>query len=213
MSEAVRVHGLPPMTFDEFLDWEVAQEDRFEFIDGMVYAMSGGSLLHNVIAGNIFAHLWGAAGGGPCRAYQEAAKLSGDDEIFYPDVMVVCEPDGADEYMAYRPCVLVEVLSPSTAHLDRGRKLVIYQSLPSLRTYLIVRQEYQHVERHWRDSADASWRREDLTAADGSAPVPCPVEGALPFALIYRGTTVPERPPLRRVREEPAEEFAAARDA
>ena len=208
MSEGVRVHGLPPMTIDEFLNWEVAQEDRFEFIDGVVYAMSGGSLLHNTIVGNVFAHLWGGAGVGPCRVYQEAAKLSGQKNIFYPDVIVVCRSDGADEYIVYRPCLLVEVLSRSTTHVDRGRKLAVYQSLPSLRAYLIVRQDYQYVERHWRESADAPWQRQDLTPADGGVPVPCPIEGALPFPLIYRGTTVPERSPLRRVKEEPAEEFA-----
>ncbi len=209
MSESVRVHGLPPMTIDEFLAWEMAQEDRFEFIDGVVYAMSGGSSPHNVVTLNVSATLWNAAGDGHCRVYQEGEKLRIDEEFFYPDVMVVCEPDGDDEYMAYHPCVLVEVLSPGTAHVDRGRKLAAYRTLPSLRAYLIVSQEYRHVERHWRDAADAPWQREDLTPADGSVPVPCPADGALPFALIYRGATVPERPPLRRVREEPAPEFVA----
>lgn len=209
MSDATPVPDFSPRTFDEFLAWEMAQEERFEFIDGVVYAVGGGSLLHNVVVSNVQFHLWTAAGDGPCRAYRESAKLSDRSHLAYPDVAVVCEPDGTDEYIMYRPCLLVEVLSPSTARQDRGRKLAFYQSLPSLRSYLIVRQDYQHVERHWRDSADAPWQRQDLTPADGGVPVPCPVEGALPFSLIYRGTTVPDRPPLRRVKEEPAEEFAA----
>lgn len=208
MSEPVPVPGLPPMTFDEFLEWELAQEERYEFIDGVVYAMAGGSMPHNRVALNVAAQLWNAAGDGPCGVYQEGAKLRISGDLFYPDVMVVCEPDGEDERMAYRPCLLVEVLSPSSTRHDRVRKLAKYQTLSSLRAYLIVSQQYRHVERHWRESADAPWQREELTAADGSVPVPCPVEGVLPFALIYRGTTVPERPPLRRVREEPAEAFA-----
>lgn len=207
MSEPVPVPGLPPMTLDEFLEWELAQEDRYEFIDGVVYAMSGGSRPHNTIAVNVSSQLWNAAGDGPCGVYQEGAKLRIGEHLFYPDVMVVCEPGGEDDRMAYAPCLLVEVLSPSSTRHDRVTKLAKYQALPSLRAYLIVSQQYRHVERHWRDSADAPWQQEDLTPADGGVPVPCPVEGTLPFGLVYRRTTVPERPPLRRVREEPAEEF------
>lgn len=209
MSDATPVPGFSPTTFDEFLAWELQQEGRYEFVDGVVYAMSGGSRPHNIVALNVGAQLWNAAGEGPCHAYQQGQKLRIGGELFYPDVMVVCEPAGEDDRMAYRPCLLVEVLSKRSTRRDREKKLARYQSLPSLRAYLIVSQECRHVERHWRESADAPWQRADLTPADGGVPVPCPVEGALPFALIYRSTTVPDRPPLRRVKEEPAEEFAA----
>lgn len=209
MSDATPVPDFSPTTFDEFLEWELRQEGRYEFVDGVVYAMSGGSRPHNIVSLNVGAQLWIAAGEGPCHVYQQGQKLRIGRDLFYPDVMAVCEPDGDDERMAYGPCLLVEVLSTSSTHRDREQKLARYKTLPSLRAYLIVSQQYRHVERHWRDGPDASWRREDLTPADGSVPVPCPVEGALPFALIYRGTAVPERPTLRRVREQPAEGFIA----
>ena len=209
MSDATPVPDLPPMTFDEFVRWEIRRRDRYEFVDGVVYAMSGGTRFHSRIALNVSAQLWIAAGDGPCAPYADNRKLRVGGDLFYPDAMVVCEPNGEDDRLALRPCLLVEVPSPSSVRRDREVKLSRYTTLPSLRAYLIVSQEYRHVERHWRESADAPWQREDLTAADGSVPVPCPVEGALPFSLIYRGTTVPDRPPLRRVREEPAEEFAA----
>lgn len=95
MSEPVPVPGLPPMTFDEFLEWELAQDERYEFIDGVVYA-TGGSSPHNVVTLNVAAQLWIAAGDGPCRVYQEGEKLRIGDDLFYPDVMTVCEPDGDD---------------------------------------------------------------------------------------------------------------------
>ncbi|GJG85695.1 hypothetical protein tb265_08760 [Gemmatimonadetes bacterium T265] len=206
MSEPVP--GLPPMTCDEFLAWEKGVEERHEFIDGVVYAMSGGSSPHNRITLNVAASLWNAAGDGPCHVYQEGEKLRIGDDVFYPDVMVVCEPDGEDDRMAYAPCVVVGVLSPSSTRDDRERKLRKYRALPSLRAYLIVSQEYRHVERHWRESADAPRRREDRGADAGHVPVPCPVPGVLSFSQIYRSVAAPDRPPLRRVREEPAGEFA-----
>ena len=159
ISDATPVPNLPPMTFDEFPKWELGRRDRYEFVDGVVYAMSGGTRLHSRIALNVSAQLWTLAGDGPCATYAESRKLRIGDDLFYPDAIAICEPNGEDDRLAHRPCLLVEVLSPSSVRRDRGTKLAKY--------------------------------------------------GALPFSLIYRGTTVPDRPPLRRVREEPAEEFAA----
>jgi len=65
-----------------------------------------------------------------------------------------------------------------------------------------VSQDYRHVERHWRESADAPWQRAEIAGADGRVPVPCPTPGALAFDQIYRTVALPERPPLRRVRED-----------
>lgn len=200
----------PCMTFDEYLAFEESVEERHEFIDGVIHAMSGGSSPHNRIALNVAASLWNAAGDGPCRVYQEGEKLRIGDDVFYPDAMIVCDPAGDDERMAYAPCLLVEVLSPSTTRHERVRKLAKYQQLPSLRAYLVVSQEQRLVERHWRESADAPWQREEITAAYGCVPVPCPVAGLLAFDGIYRGMIVPDRPPLRRVREDAADEPFAA---
>ena len=196
----------PRMSFDEYLAFEESIEERHEFIDGVIHAMSGGSSPHNRITLNVAALLWNAAGDGPCHVYQESEKLRIGDDVFYPDVMIVCDPAGDDERMAYAPCLVVEVLSPSTTRHDRVRKLARYQVLPSLRAYLIVSQDHRLVERYWRDAADAPWQREEITAADGRVPVPCPVPGMLAFDGIYRGMIVPDRPPLRRVREELADE-------
>lgn len=143
------------MTVDEYLAFEESVDERHEFIDGVVYARCGGSSPHNRMTLNVAALLWNAAGNGPCHVYQAGEKLRIGDDVFYPDVMVVCEPDGEDDRMAYAPCVLVEVLSPSTTRNDRAVKLAKYRTLPSLRAYLLVSQEYRHVERHWRESADA----------------------------------------------------------
>lgn len=199
---------LPPVpqgrvTLDEYLAFEEAHPERHEYIDGYIYAMSGGKRPHDRIAGNIFGHLWTTARGGPCHVSPHDRKLRVRDRVFYPDVMVVCDPKGADENMAYAPCLLVEVLSESTGVEDRTLKREAYTSLPSLQAYWIVSQWWRSVERHWRGD-DGEWRTE-VVEGDGALDVPCPARPALTLDEVYEGLDLPRTPPggppLRRVYE------------
>ena len=196
----------PPgrVTFDEYLAFEEAHPLRHEFIDGYVYAMSGASSPHGQIVANVSGHLWTGARGGPCRVYAQGLKLRVGDRVFYPDVMVVCDAGGTDDKMAYAPCLLVEVLSHGTALKDRTVKHAAYTSLPSLRAYWIVSQEWRSVERHWRDAGGA-WRS-DVVQGGGALDVSCPPRAPLTLDEVYEGLDVPHAPaPPRRVREpEPA---------
>ena len=183
----------------EYLAFERRHPMRHEYVDGYVYAMAGARLRHNSIIGNMLRVLFGPADASGCRVYFEAAKVQVGPDVFYPDVIVTCEPEGdAEADIAYAPCVLVEVLSPSTAKIDRSLKLMKYRALPSLRAYLIVSQRDRHVERHWRDAADAPWQMEEVADA-GTIPLPCPVPMTLTLDQVYRGLTFGPR--LRRVRE------------
>lgn len=199
------------VTLAEYLAFEEAHPLRHEFIDGYVYAMSGASDPHHRIVSNIHGHLWLAARGGLCRVYAQGFKLRVRRRVFYPDVMVVCEPGGTDDRMAYAPCLLVEVLSRSTALNDRTVKHAAYISLLSLRAYWIVSQEWRSVERHWRGD-DGVWRT-SLVEGDGALDVPCPARGALTLDELYEGLDLPRTPPggppIRRVKEAPLE-FAGA---
>lgn len=196
--------GTRPMTVEEFLRFDARQRWRHEFVDGYPYALAGASGGHNRIAGNIFATLWQRAGDGPCRVYQEAMKLRVRSDVYYPDVMVVCDPGGDDERMAHAPCLLAEVLSPATERTDRSQKLSVYRGIASLQAYLIVSREARHVRRHWRDAA-GEWQREELFDV-GEIPLPCPAPGGvLTLDAIYRGIAFPAPGRVRRVREgEPA---------
>lgn len=192
------------VTFDEYMAFEEAHPLRHEFIDGYVYAMSGGRRPHERIVSNVHGHLWLAARGGPCRAYVQGFKLRIEDRVFYPDVMVVCDAHGTDDQMAYAPCLLVEVLSRSTALKDRTTKHAAYTSLPSLQAYWLVSQTWRSVERHWRGD-DGVWRI-DVIEGDGALDVPCPARGALTLDEVYEGLELPRTPPggpIRRVKEAP----------
>jgi Uma2 family endonuclease len=104
--------------------------------------------------------------------------------MYYPDVMVVCDPTDIDERFVERPCLVIEVLSPTTASTDKREKLLSYRRIPSLEAYLIVSQDARHVVRHWRDSKGAWWREE--LVGEGSMRLTCP-HTELQFGQIYKG--------------------------
>ena len=116
------------MAVTEYLESEIGSAVRREYVGGQVYAMAGSSPRYSRIAGNIHAHFWQLAQNRPCRVRQEAVKLRiGTDEdpevaFYYPDVMVVCDKTPPHEYCETEPCILVEVLSPSTVNTDLREK-------------------------------------------------------------------------------------------
>ena len=194
----------PPLTVAEFLRFEAYAEERHEFFGGRIHAMTGATTRHNRIAGNVYVRLRTLADGGGCRVYMEGVQLRLPGAVLYPDVMVVCAPDGDDERAAVAPCLLVEVLSPSTAHHDQGSKLEIYRALPSVQAYLIVEQERPAVTRHWRDATDR-WQSEMLVGS-GAVALPCPAPGGvLTLDDVYRGLSFDTPPALRRIHERVAD--------
>ena len=128
------------MSESDYLDWESGAKEKHEYVAGAIFAMAGASERHNRIAGNIFFHLRLATRGHSCRAFMSDMKLriAGYRSYYYPDVMLVC--DDQDDHPIYKtaPCFIAEVLSPATAATDQREKWLHYQSIPSLRYYLLV---------------------------------------------------------------------------
>jgi Uma2 family endonuclease len=183
VSESLKPHYL--LSVEEYLELERDSSVRHEYVGGELYAMTGASRRHNRIAGNIYRRLADAAEGSPCRVYISDMKVRLKDAFYYPDVMVACEEPPEDEYTEDAPCMVVEVLSPGTEGTDRREKLAAYQSLPSLRMYLIVAQDERLVTHYSRD-ASGRWRRGDLTG-EGRFDVPCPPSVNLTLDAIYAG--------------------------
>ena len=183
MVERVKTHD--SLTVDEYLKLEESATVRHEYVSGEIFAMVGATKRHNRIIVNISGLLWTAARGGACRVYSESVKLRvSDDVIYYPDVIVACGPEGDDPLVEDDPCLVVEVVSPSTETTDRREKLATYKRMPGLRAYLIVSQDRKWIERHFRDG-DGAWHRADIVD-EGRFPVPCP-EIELSLARIYEG--------------------------
>ncbi|HEX5794336.1 MAG TPA: Uma2 family endonuclease, partial [Geminicoccaceae bacterium] len=76
-----------PWTVEEFLAWEREQEERYEYIGGVIRMMVGGTLDHNTIAGNVFGGLRSQLRDGPCRVFVGAVKVVADAATMYPDVV------------------------------------------------------------------------------------------------------------------------------
>lgn len=149
MAEAATRHW----TLEEFLLFEDGTDRRFELHDGELVAMAPASDRHSRIAGRsalaIGRHLRR-----PCDIYPEAgiAPPNRADAYYRADLAVSCGETTGRQFVA-DPVVLVEVLSPSTAMLDRGRKLRDYQEVASLRDILLISSFERRVE-HWRRSGD-----------------------------------------------------------
>ena len=170
---------------------EEASPTKHEYVAGQVYALAGASDRHNRIAGNIFAYLWQAARGGPCRVYGSDMRLRvGDTAMYYPDVQVVCDPLDAEPMYKSRPCVIVEVLSPSTESIDLREKLAAYQGIESLDAYLIVWRDTMRVLEHYR-AEERRWFAA-LHGRDETISVPC-VGATLTTTEIYEAGDLPGR--------------------
>ena len=139
----------PPMSVEEYFELEENNPDtRYEYLDGYVYMMSGGSANHATISGNIHAILRSLLRGGPCRAYNSDMKVRvSEKRYFHPDVTVSCDPrDRGTVDLIQSPRLVVEVLSPGTEARDRGRKLQCYLACPSIEEYLLVDARSMRIE-------------------------------------------------------------------
>lgn len=190
------------LSIQEYFEMEEASELRHEYVRGNVFAMSGGSLGHGRICGNLFLAIGSFVDGTGCTAYFTDAKvhIEAADCIYYPDIMVTCEPFNQKEYVVYEPVLIIEVLSPSTEQTDRREKLSAYKMIPSLKQYVIVHQNRMKVEVHQRVSED-TWDCIDLHRTT-TLQIDCCVERmqSIPVEQIYKGLDLP---PI--VREEEAE--------
>jgi len=186
------------LSIEDYLAFEDTSPIRHEYVAGEIHAMTGATRRHSRITGNVFGRVWSAARGGPCRVHQVDVKLRVGEVVYYPDVMVACGPEPSDPRIEEAPCLVVEVLSPSTEAIDRREKAMVYKGIASLASYLLVDQERRLVERYWRD-VDGGWRHTTLVE-QGEVPLPCP-ELVLTLDEIYEGVAHPPPEELRRVRE------------
>jgi len=154
---AVRT-GLSP---EEYLALERSSERRHEYADGEIFAMSGGSEEHSLLAGNVIREIGNAVSDRGCRVLTSdmRIKITARNRYVYPDASVVCdrsafEDDKRDTLL--NPLVLVEVLSDSSEAYDRGDKFAQYRTIPSLSEYVLLSQKEPRIEVFTRQP-DGGW--------------------------------------------------------
>lgn len=194
-----------PITAAEYLEGERSSEVRHEFVDGRIYAMSGASLRHNEICGDIYASLKNHLRGGPCRTFIEAVKVELADDLtesyYYPDVFVTCEPADDDSHIVRHPKLIIEVLSPSTSRNDRGEKLSNYKRIPSVEEIVYIEQDWPEIFIVRRSDR---WKKHIYSQLDSLVHLES-IGLAIPVSAFYQSAPFPddvERPWYLRYRED-----------
>jgi Uma2 family endonuclease len=171
------------VTVAEYLEFEETAMDKHEFVDGQIFAMAGASDAHNRVALRLAAMLLEAETES-CRTYSSDMKLQIGDIYYYPDVLVTCSEADLRQNQKTQPCAIIEVLSSSTADIDRGEKWQNYQKLESLKTYVLLDQTKVTAEVFQRLPDDA-WRYEKLELGS-KLKIPC-LNLEIALEDIYRG--------------------------
>lgn len=164
----IATSGRQYMTPQEYLEWEERQDIKYEYINGEVFAMTGGTIPHNDIALNLASALKYHLRGKGCKVLMADAKLgvSENGPFHYPDVMVTCDERDrqAIKFIQY-PCLIAEVLSPGTEGYDRGGKFTHYRSIKTLREYVLIDAQQISVE-CFRLNEKGIWELHPYTEGD-----------------------------------------------
>jgi Uma2 family endonuclease len=148
-------------TIEEYLEMEKTSPVRHEFLAGQIYAMAGASKRHNQIALNCASRLKTVLRG-KCQVFMSDIKLYIEelDTFYYPDVMVSCDTQDDDKYAVKNPTLIIEVLSESTAAIDRREKALAYQRIKDLHEYILISQDERKIEIYRRDQKGYWWYEE-----------------------------------------------------
>jgi len=170
-------------SIDDYLQGEQQAKLRHEFVDGQVFAMAGASANHNRICIRALMALQPMALASGGMSFMADMKLRVRESVYYPDLMVLCESKDTDPLIKSAPCLIIEVLSESTERSDRIEKLQAYQTIPTLKSYLLVAQDARRVELYRRNGL--TWRYESFID-QGEIALDCPA-GVITLAQMYDG--------------------------
>ena len=160
------------MTPEEFLAFERASDEKHEYRDGLIVAMSGAKRAHNLISVNIGSSLHASLKNKDCETYMSEMRVFVPKVRLYtyPDIVVVCgEPKFIDDEFdtLTNPLLLIEILSDSTEGYDRGLKFQNYRSIDSLKEYVLVSQNTESIEKYMKHG-DGFWLLSEAIGLDDS---------------------------------------------
>ncbi|WP_017712995.1 Uma2 family endonuclease [Prochlorothrix hollandica] len=169
---AVAEAPTPPLTAAEYLAQEPQADRKNELIQGTLFPMAGASANHNLLTGKFHARLLLALEDLNYTVFMSDMRLAIPDQATYtyPDVMVI---KGEPQFQTPRqtevlnPCLIIEILSDSTANYDKTAKFQLYRTLPSLEEYILVSQQDYRLE-HYTKLDDRRWLLQDITGLEAS---------------------------------------------
>ena len=177
-------------TLEEYFALEKVGDARYEYWDGEIFCMSGGSQEHYALSGNIYFLLRLALRDKPCRTFtgDSPVKTPKLPPYRYPDASVVCGESrfesihGIDALM--NPILIVEVLSPTTELADKEDKRIAYQAIESLQEYVLIAQDKVEVT-HYTRKGDL-WFRDVVSALSTSIQL-ASLARTITLTELYRG--------------------------
>lgn len=176
------------VSVQDYLDGELHATEKHEYLGGMIHAMAGGSVLHNILSSNALVAVGGRLRGGPCRAINSDQRVrvgtGTGTRFYYPDMSVFCDEEPLGQGFRERPVVLIEVLSLSTRRIDGGEKRDAYLTIPSLRVYAMVEPNHPQVLVDRREGDTDKFTRELCEGLDAVIPLP-EIDAELPLRELY----------------------------
>ena len=179
---------LPLLQPAEYLAWEKNQSQKHEYISGEILAMAGASSRHNRLAVRAMTLLEQRLDSTECLVFpsDQKVRLREAGPFFYPDLSVACEPVIDDDECLRNPVVIIEVLSASTDHYDRGEKWSHFRKLASLRHYVLLSQSEFLAEHYSRASSEQEiWQYVVLQGTEAILDLPA-IPAHLPLGELYR---------------------------
>ena len=157
----------------EYLELERTAAAKSEYYKGEVFAMAGGSLPHNKIAGNFYFILRRLLAGKNCQPFGSDMRvhIPLNTLYTYPDISVVC---GKEELLddkfdtLLNPVFIAEVLSKTTRDYDTGGKFAFYRSIETLREYWTVSSYEYNIQKWVKNSHNHTWVLNETSAREDS---------------------------------------------
>jgi Uma2 family endonuclease len=190
MVQSGRLHRY---TYTDYVALEESSSTKHEYLAGEIYAMAGGSEEHSALAAEVLRALGNAVGERPCRVHTSDLRIyvEATGMATFPDGALVCgkleQHPPSPRATALNPTLLVEVTSDSSEEYDTSTKLESYQTIPSLRDYLIVSHRERRLTLHSR-AADGTWVSRVAITGGKLALSSLPAE--LLVDEIYRSSTI-----------------------
>jgi Uma2 family endonuclease len=179
--------NLPKLTPEEYFVWEEQQEGKFESVEGEVFAMSHGTLNHARIGGKLTTVLNDRSDDLDWQVFNSDVriKIPASERYVHADASVTCdERDWETPQFITHPCLIVEVLSPSTESYDRGDKFELYRRSTSLREYALVSADKIAIDLHRKDDLN---RWQSIYFRAGDTVELESINLTFPIERVYRG--------------------------
>lgn len=160
------------LSIEEYFELENELNQKFEYVNGEIFDMTGGTINHSLISTNVTTVFSLLLRDTPCTVLNSDAKLSIDKmkSFFYPDAMVLCEAGKIDKKSVQYPEIIIEVLSPSTEDYDHGKKFAFYRLIKTLNIYIMLHQDKPLAEVYQR-TPNSSWLLKEYSSLDDIIPV------------------------------------------